>query len=138
MTHIVIADPDPSIRNLLKQVAGLLGWTCDLAASGGEAWQLIKKTQPDLVIAEVEMSKMSGSELVGTTKYHSFLFHIPVIVISSPHQKIDALAAGCAAFVAKPSGLYRKASPAIALSSPREAYQECVQGRHLGLPPLRD
>jgi CheY-like chemotaxis protein len=102
MTHIVIADPDSSIRNLLKQVVGLLGWTCDLAASGGEAWQLIKKTQPDLVIAEVEMSKMSGIELVGTMKYHSFLFHIPVIVISSPHQKIDALAAGWAAFVAKP------------------------------------
>lgn len=105
MAHVVIADPDQSIRNLLKQIVGLLGWTCDLAASGEEAWRLIEKAEkarPDLVISEVELSKMSGIELVGAMKQHPFLFHIPVILMGPPHQKDDALAAGCAAFVAKP------------------------------------
>jgi|SRR5918992_5018223 two-component system chemotaxis sensor kinase CheA len=102
MAHIVIADPDQSIRKLLEQIVSLLGWTCDMAASGGEAWQLITKVQPDLVIAEVELSKMNGIELAWRMKHHPLLFHIPVILMGSPHQKDDALAAGCAAFVAKP------------------------------------
>jgi two-component system, chemotaxis family, chemotaxis protein CheY len=102
MAYIIIADPDQSIRKLLENIVRLLGWTCDMAASGGEAWQLIERAQSDLVIAEVELSKMSGIELACTMRHYPYLCHIPVLLMSSLHQKDDALAAGCAAFIAKP------------------------------------
>jgi CheY-like chemotaxis protein len=102
MAHIVIVDPDQSIRKLLGCIVSLLDWTSHLAASAGEVWQLIQKAPPDLIIAEVELNKMSGIELVWNMNRDPILSHIPEILVGSPYQKDDALAAGCAAFIAKP------------------------------------
>ncbi len=102
MAHIVIVDPDQSIRKLLGYIVSLLDWTSYLAASGREVWQLIEKTPPDLIIAEVDLNKMSGIELVWNMSQDRMLAHIPVILMGSPYQENDALAAGCAAFIAKP------------------------------------
>jgi CheY-like chemotaxis protein len=102
MAHIVIVDPDQSIRKLLGYIVSLLDWTSYLAASGREVWQLIEKTPPDLIIAEVDLNKMSGIELVWNMSQDRMLAHIPVILMGSPYQENDALATGCAAFIAKP------------------------------------
>jgi CheY-like chemotaxis protein len=102
MAHIVIVDPDQSIRKLLEYIVSLLDWTSHLAASAGEVWQLIQKAPPDLIIADVDLNKMSGIELVWNMSRHPVLSHVPVVLMGSPYQENDALAAGCAAFIAKP------------------------------------
>jgi CheY-like chemotaxis protein len=89
MAHIVIVDPNQSIRKLLGYIVSLLDWTSYLAASGREVWQLIEKTPPDLIIAEVDLNKMSGIELVWNMSQNRMLAHIPVILMGSPYQEND-------------------------------------------------
>jgi CheY-like chemotaxis protein len=102
VTHVLIAEPDHSIRELLREVVGLLGWTCDAVASGPDAWELLERSRPDLLITEVVLRKMSGVELVWCMKHHPSLHDIPVVFISSPHYWGAANLNSCDIFVAKP------------------------------------
>ncbi len=102
MAHVVIADPDYSICQLLEQIVRLLGWTCDTAATGCDAWRLIENKKPDLVIAEVDLRWLSGPTLVRSMKLDPLLARTPVILLSSSHREDEAQSSGCTAFVAKP------------------------------------
>lgn len=102
MPHVLIAEPDYSIRQLLKQVVGLMGWTSDSVASGTEAWELMEKTRPDLLVSEIVLRKMSGVELAWCMKLHPLLSDIPIVFISSPHHWSSAHIVSYNVFVAKP------------------------------------
>jgi DNA-binding response OmpR family regulator len=102
MTHVLIAEPDYSIRELLREVVGLLGWTCDAVGSGPEAWKLLENTIPDLLITEVVLRKMSGVELVWCMKFHPSLYKVPVIFVSSQHHWRATHLVSYDIFIAKP------------------------------------
>jgi DNA-binding response OmpR family regulator len=102
MTHVLIAEPDYSIRELLKQVIGLLGWTCDAVASGPEAWKILESKKTDLLITEVVLRKMSGMELVWCMRFHPSLYKVPVVFLGTPCNWGDAHHSSYDIFVAKP------------------------------------
>ena len=67
-----------------------------------KAWHLIENRHPGLVIAEVNLSKLNGTELVWSMKLNPFLSSIPVVLMGSLNREGEALSSGCTAFVAKP------------------------------------
>jgi|SRR5918992_2150374 CheY-like chemotaxis protein len=104
MPHVVIADDSYDILYLVQHIVNTLGWTCDIATNGAEAWQMVQRLAPDLVISDINMRGMSGLDLALTIKSNPRLSHLPVVLMSSPDQEGAALAAGCDAFLAKPFG----------------------------------
>ena len=104
MAHVIIADGDYGVLYLLKVLLNTLGWTYDATTEGIDAWQKVQEAVPDLVMADVNLSGMSGLELVLAIKSDPGLAHVPVVLMGTPENEAAAMAAGCDAFVAKPFG----------------------------------
>lgn len=101
---ILVADDSPDIRTFLEQaVLGPAGYRVQLAADGQAALQMAQQTQPDVVITDYQMPKLSGLEL--TQQLCAAQPHPPVIVMSSDRSGslvVEAMRAGAFDFLAKP------------------------------------
>ena len=102
MSHIVIADDEPQIIDLLRNAIDSLGWTCDTASNGIDAMKKVEQALPDLVISDVNMPGMRGVDLVRNMKCNPQVAQIPTVLMSSPDVEAEAMASGCTAFIPKP------------------------------------
>lgn len=62
-----------------------------MAGDGVEAWELLRKETPDLIISDVMMPNMDGFELCRLIKSTFETSHIPVILLTSLCDKSDQL-----------------------------------------------
>ena len=64
--HILVAEDETSVRELIQRMLERLGYRVTLAANGNDALAFVteKGLDPDLVITDVVMPGMSGKELV--------------------------------------------------------------------------
>lgn len=65
------------------------GFTVESATNGAEALEVLARLQPQLIVTDLQMPKMSGSELITALKCNPETEKIPVIIVASR--------AGCAA-----------------------------------------
>ena len=102
--RILIAEADEDIRNYMKNGLSSL-FDIDVAGNGEEALQILKETEPDIIITAMIMPGMDGKKLCSHIKQNSQTSHIPVIMISSKTDRkdeLDALKAGADDFLTKP------------------------------------
>lgn len=113
---LLIAEDDPQIRYLVQTAAERSGCFHSIAAApdGEVAWHTVRNVargeQPDLIISDLMMPRMTGIDLIRALKRDPLTRHIPVAIITSsdvPNDREDALAAGACAFEPKPQGLER-------------------------------
>lgn len=75
------------------------------ARNGKEGLRQVQEHRPDLVISDILMPEMSGTEMCIQIKNNLDLCHIPVILLtalSSPEQNIDGLNRGADDYITKP------------------------------------
>lgn len=101
---VVIADDDPSIRNLVAVSAGRAGGAVVAAVGdGGAAVDAVRAHDPDLVILDVSMPGMSGLEACAAIRAHSPT--VPVIMLSAAVHAAAVqagIAAGADLYLEKP------------------------------------
>jgi len=109
---ILIVDDEEDIVSLLENGISLMGNYRTLAAlSGEEALKIIEKEPPDLVLLDIMMDGMSGTEVCRAIKADSRTSHIPVVavtVVSSIESKAydEIMKSGVDDYVEKPFDLY--------------------------------
>ncbi len=112
--RILIADDESLIRMDLKELLESIGHKVVAEASDGmEAFDLLNQTNPDLVILDIKMPRLSGLEMAKkiSDKY-------PVIILTAFSEKFlieQAKDAGVMAFLSKPFQ-EKSLSPAIELA----------------------
>lgn len=105
MVKILIVDDDIQTTKILQTDLSSHGYLMYVAASGVEGMIVARDWQPNLVIADIFMSKMSGVEFCRQVREIS---EVPIIVLSAPtHEniKVEALNAGADDYVIKPISL---------------------------------
>ena len=65
---VVLADDDPSVTALVRRALERNGMTCQVAASGGDALELITKLKPCAVVLDVHMPHIDGFEVLSRMK----------------------------------------------------------------------
>lgn len=60
---VLVADDDRDVRTMLRTQFELEGYSVIEAANGNQAWELIQRYQPAVVIADVQMPGRSGLDL---------------------------------------------------------------------------
>lgn len=86
MPKILIADDDPHIRNVIRFALARDGLATVEAADGAAALALVARERPDLVILDVMMPEMDGTEFCRRLRRGS---DVPVIFLSSRGEELD-------------------------------------------------
>ena len=100
--RVLIVDNQPRARQSMKALLGAWYQAAEVreAADGYDAVQLAEEFQPDVILMDARMPKMSGLEAARHIKAKSP--GIKIIVLSMyPDLKAEALQAGADAFVSK-------------------------------------
>jgi two-component system KDP operon response regulator KdpE len=102
---VLVVDDDPAIRRLLRTSLGAEGYRTMEAATGREALAAAGATPPDLVLLDLGLPDMDGTEVLHRLRTMS---PIPVVVLSAREDergKVAALDAGADDYVTKPFGM---------------------------------
>ena len=103
--RVLIADDDPQGVELLEAYLGDSGYEIQVAAEGEETLAKVKAWQPDLVLLDIMMPKISGFEVCKRLRADPALRSIGVLMITALDQQSDidrAVEAGTDDFVTKP------------------------------------
>jgi CheY-like chemotaxis protein len=105
MAHILVAEDERDIRELINFTLVFAGHQVTQAANGAEAVELAPKVKPDLIMMDVRMPKMTGYEACRQIKQMDELKNTPVIFLSAKGQDEEVqtgIEAGAAAYILKP------------------------------------
>jgi FixJ family two-component response regulator len=103
LSAISVVDDDASIRAATNNLLRSHGYPVHTFASAEEFLQSAHTTSSSCVIADVQMSAMSGLDLLAHTRTYGY--NAPFILITAfPHESIRgrALKAGAICFLVKP------------------------------------
>jgi len=89
-THILIVEDNDELQDFLK-FSFKEQYKISVATNGAQAWNLIQKDAPDLVISDIMMPDMNGLELCNLIKSTFETSHIPVILLTALSEKSDQL-----------------------------------------------
>jgi CheY-like chemotaxis protein len=105
MTTVLIADDEPSLRLLVSATIASDEYEVVEAVDGDEAWGLICRHRPNVVLLDVQMPGRTGLELARAIRNDPDLSKISVILLTSKAQQADieaGLAAGADRYLTKP------------------------------------
>jgi DNA-binding response OmpR family regulator len=91
-TKILVVDDDPVNRDFFQLMLSKLGFVVEEAYDGMDALEKIKKMQPDIILLDNIMPRMSGFELTKILKKDSVYGEIPIIMFSALDDVQDKLA----------------------------------------------
>ena len=103
MAHILIAEDERDIRELIQFTLMFAGHQITQAANGAEALELAPKVKPDLIMMDVRMPKMTGTELLAEVK--KFRPDLPVVLMTafaSVQTAVEAMKLGAYDYIQKP------------------------------------
>ena len=102
--EVVIAEDNADMRRLLAHLLGA-EFRVRTARNGREALELVRERAPALVVTDVMMPEMSGTELCEAIKGDATLAGVPVMLVTSKAEremKIRGLELGADDYVTKP------------------------------------
>ena len=105
MAKILIAEDERDIRDLVAFTLRFAGHEVFAAANGEEAVELAPNVNPDLIIMDVRMPRMTGYEACKVMKANPDLKDIPVVFLTARGQESEiqqGLDAGAEEYLLKP------------------------------------
>ncbi len=100
---LVIVDDEADIRRLIAFL--LRSYDLHEAQNGSRALELIRETQPDLVLLDVMMPEMTGLEVLEAMRQNPLTASIPVVLLSAKGQTDEierGMRSGAARYLVKP------------------------------------
>jgi len=105
VTRILVVDDDPGLLRALAINLRARHFDVDTAADGATALRRAAETHPDLVVLDLGLPDIDGTEVVAGLRGWT---SVPVVVLSARDGewvKVDALDAGADDYVTKPFGM---------------------------------
>lgn len=105
MTEILLVDDDVALLRTLSMNLRARGYQVGTAERGEEALEVARRTNPDVVILDLGLPDLSGTDVLRRLRAWS---GVPVIVLSARHgsdDKVEALDVGADDYVTKPFGI---------------------------------
>jgi len=65
------------------------GYTVECAANGAEALEILHRVDPALIVTDMQMPKMSGSELITELKSRPRTADVPIIIVAGRSSGFD-------------------------------------------------
>lgn len=102
--RILIVEDNDSLREMLVKIFESF-YVVSTAANGREGWEKIQSEQPAIVLSDVVMPEMSGTELCKLIKENIETCHIPVVLLTARtaiEHNLEGLRLGADDYITKP------------------------------------
>jgi DNA-binding response OmpR family regulator len=102
---VLVAEDEPDIRGLIAFSLEYAGFQVVQASNGEEAVAKAIELQPDIILLDVRMPRMTGYDACQQIKMHKETADIPVVFLSARGQEAEikhGLALGAEEYILKP------------------------------------
>lgn len=79
---VLVVDDSMLIRHTVCRFLEQRGFTVESASDGAEAMQLLEHLQPTLIVTDLTMPRMGGSELISRLRSRPETSTIPIVVLA--------------------------------------------------------
>lgn len=85
----LVVDDSMLIRHTVCRFLEERGFAVKSATNGQEALETLKQIHPDIIVTDMQMPKVSGSELITALKSESITASIPVVILAGKQSGFD-------------------------------------------------
>lgn len=85
----LVVDDSMLIRHTVCRFLEERHFAVESATNGQEALEILKRVQPDIIVTDMQMPKMSGSELITALKSQPTTANIPIIIVAGRQSGFD-------------------------------------------------
>ncbi len=85
---VLVVDDDPHIRHMLDFKLGRAGFTVMTASNAGDAFELARRHNPDVLVTDYQMPGGNGLELCERLKKTPETAAIPVLMLTARGYKV--------------------------------------------------
>jgi two-component system, OmpR family, KDP operon response regulator KdpE len=103
--RILVVDDEPAIRRAVRTNLARHGFLVETADNGREALDLHARVHPDLILLDLGLPDLDGTEIIREVRAHS---DTPIVVLSvreAERDKVAALDLGADDYLTKPFGV---------------------------------
>ena len=97
--HILIADDDAGIRDVLRMACERARFTVSMAVDGQEGLEMAGRLQPDLILIDIGMPEMDGLEVCREVRKTSA---VPILFLTAQGDEIDRIEMGVDDYLSNP------------------------------------
>jgi CheY-like chemotaxis protein len=100
-----VADSDPKNLQILKENLEVAGFRVATVSNGVQAWDLIRKAPPTIVLSEVNLPELDGLQLLERIQNDEQLAPIPLIFLTNKRElkdRVQSLKMGAKDYLVKP------------------------------------
>lgn len=105
MARIIYAEDDDLVGDLVQGTLIDAGHGVGLVKNGKEAVQVVRQRRPDLLILDISMPEMTGSQALDVIRRDPALYDLPVLMLTGRRGQTDediAIKAGATEYLRKP------------------------------------
>jgi DNA-binding response OmpR family regulator len=102
---ILVIDDNAEMRRMLVLLLEAQGFVAFTAPDGAAALAIATQVRPHLIITDIDMPKITGSEMIKMLRAQELYRSVPIIVLSSNVDLEGAQTSGADAVLTKPLGL---------------------------------
>lgn len=103
--RVLVVEDDLSQALFAESVLSGAGMQATVVSVAGEVMASLDAFQPDLVLMDLHMPGMDGTELTNLIRAHASFAHLPVVFLTGdtdPERQVEALEIGADDYLAKP------------------------------------
>lgn len=78
----LVVDDSMLIRHTVSRFLEERGFRVELATNGAEALEMLASLQPDLIVTDIQMPRLSGTELITALKNNPRTASVPIVILS--------------------------------------------------------
>ena len=104
-SRVLVADDNQQNRELLEAILSEEDYVVLMSTDGQHTMEVVEQQQPDLILLDIMMPRMSGYEVCQAIKSNEETRAIPVLIVTALNEMGDiekAVDAGCDDFLTKP------------------------------------
>lgn len=105
MAHIIVIEDETDLQKVLQYNLEQAGYTVTVAGRGQEGLRLAQQHKPDLVLLDLMLPDITGTEVCRTLKSHAETKTIPVVMVTARGEEVDRVVGfeiGADDYVVKP------------------------------------
>jgi CheY-like chemotaxis protein len=82
MLVALVVDDSMLIRHTVCRFLEERGFSVECSTNGQEAMEALKRIHPDLIVTDIQMPKMNGTELITAVKGNPETAGIPIVIVA--------------------------------------------------------